>query len=178
MTDKSEWPQWLRDADTENAVVETREGQVVWHDGVWINGVWINGDWLGGVWLGGVFRDGVWHGGDWINGVWLSGVWLGGVWQDGVWHGGDWLGGETTPSRAMFRVTSGVYGPISVGCQCRPAAEWLAIARGEIDAPPEAPPRDSEAWKLLVAAVKAQIAWQEAMQSEHGEETPDARKRP
>lgn len=53
MTDRSEWPQWLQDADTANARVTIVGGLVVWCDGVWRGGVWRGGEWRGGEWCGG-----------------------------------------------------------------------------------------------------------------------------
>lgn len=32
------WPQWLKDADTENAVVDIVNGRVFWRGGVWHGG--------------------------------------------------------------------------------------------------------------------------------------------
>ena len=109
----TEWPEWLREADTEDAVVEIKNGIVywyggvwrggvwrdgvwrggVWHDGVWHGGVWYGGVWHGGEWYDGVWRGGEWHGGVWRGGVWYDGVWYDGVWYDGVWHDGVWCGG-------------------------------------------------------------------------------------
>ena len=50
-------PQWLKDAKTENAVVEIEINfgveVVIWKSGVWRNGEWRDGVWQGGVWQGG-----------------------------------------------------------------------------------------------------------------------------
>ena len=55
-------PQWLKDADTDNARVEvSSSGFVTWHGGVWHGGVWRGGEWLGGTWLGGTWLGGTWH---------------------------------------------------------------------------------------------------------------------
>ena len=53
---RSKWPQWLRDADTENAQVELCTcgcGRINWHGGDWLGGVWRGGNWYGGNWYGG-----------------------------------------------------------------------------------------------------------------------------
>jgi hypothetical protein len=58
--DTSKWPQWLKDAITENADIEINKfGSVVWRGGVWRGGVWRGGVWRGGVWRGGEWRGGV-----------------------------------------------------------------------------------------------------------------------
>ena len=57
-SDTTKWPQWLKDAVTENADVEiTKFGTVIWRGGVWLGGVWRGGEWRDGVWLGGEWRD-------------------------------------------------------------------------------------------------------------------------
>ncbi len=38
MTDRSEWPQWLQDADTVDAEVEIIDGRVCWRGGTWRGG--------------------------------------------------------------------------------------------------------------------------------------------
>ena len=86
-------PQWLRDADTENADVSVQDGQIVWHGGVWRGGVWRGGVWCGGEWRDGIWCSGVWRGGEWCGGVWRGGEWRDGVWCDGEWCGGEWCGG-------------------------------------------------------------------------------------
>lgn len=109
MSNRSNWPQWLKDAKIEDARVDIRYGRVIWHDGIWLGGDWLGGDWyngdwhsgrwLGGawhsgVWRGGIWRDGIRHGGTWHGGVWLSGKWNGGQWLGGTWHDGIWLDGD------------------------------------------------------------------------------------
>lgn len=88
-------------------------------------------------------------------------VWHGGVWHGGDWHGGDWRGGDDNPTRCKFPVR-GAGQMIRVGCKTYTIAEARALCAGG-DLPAEAPPRDSEAGRLLRAAVLAQIAWQEAL---------------
>lgn len=90
---KSEWPEWLRRADTRNAAVTIKHGRVWWHDGEWLGGEWLDGEWCGGEWHSGVWRDGTWYDGTWYGGKWLGGVWLNGVWHDGVWLDGEWRSG-------------------------------------------------------------------------------------
>lgn len=94
-TPQHQWPEWLKNAKTENALVTIENGIVIWrggdwHDGVWHDGDWHDGVWRDGVWHGGVWHGGVWCGGVWYSGVWYSGVWCGGVWRDGVWRDGVW----------------------------------------------------------------------------------------
>ncbi len=97
--DTTKWPQWLKNAITENADVEIGSyGSVIWRGGVWCDGEWRGGVWRDGVWRGGVWRDGewcggVWRDGEWRGGVWCDGEWRGGVWCDGVWCGGVWRDG-------------------------------------------------------------------------------------
>jgi len=103
-TPESDWPQWLRDADTPKAKVQVRDGVVhwldgiwhngTWHDGVWHDGEWRGGEWLDGEWRNGTWHDGVWHKGEWRDGVWYDGECRGGVQRGGFWYGGTWLGGE------------------------------------------------------------------------------------
>ena len=104
--DHSLWPQWLRDADTENGEAEIVDGRVVWWGGSFRDGVWVDGDMLGGV-----FWDGIWLKGNNINASWRNGDWRGGYfgrcawyygvfragefhgwWQDGLWRGGEFKG--------------------------------------------------------------------------------------
>ena len=49
-------PQWLLDANTNNADVELNDGVVVWRGGDWWGGDWRGGVWRGGDWWGGVWR--------------------------------------------------------------------------------------------------------------------------
>jgi hypothetical protein len=89
MTDKTNWPQWLIEAETRDAVVEiTDDGKVIWH-----SGTWCDGEWLGGTWLDGEWHGGKWHDGEWCGGVWHRGTWRGGEWYNGEWLGGQWYGG-------------------------------------------------------------------------------------
>jgi len=58
--EKNNWPDWLKNADTENAQVQITEyGRVIWHGGVWHDGFWHDGVWRGGVWHDGFWRGGV-----------------------------------------------------------------------------------------------------------------------
>jgi hypothetical protein len=78
-----------------------------------------------------------------------------------VWHGGLWRGGFTSATRAPFRVTS--RGDcLRVGCWSGTIEEARALICGG-GLPYGAPDRDSEAGRLLRAAVIAQIAYQEAL---------------
>ena len=38
MTNKQDWPDWLRDADTVDARVEIVDGRVIWRGGIWEEG--------------------------------------------------------------------------------------------------------------------------------------------
>lgn len=140
-TDKSKWPQWLQDADTEDAVVEIINGNVIWRSGEWYSGEWRNGVWCDGVW-----HDGVWHDG---------------IWRNGEWHSGTWREGWDNPTRCMFHVR-GQGDTIRVGCKSYTLSEAEALCE-DGDLPDEAPARDSEAGRLLRASVLAQIAWQRAL---------------
>ena len=106
MTDQSDWPDWLKQADTKDAQVEILHGGgVVWHSGrwqggkwrggTWLDGIWNEGDWHGGRWNGGIWQGGSWHGGIWQGGEWDNGIWLSGIWRGGLWHGGTWLAAES-----------------------------------------------------------------------------------
>ena len=179
MTDQSNWPQWLRDADTRNALVEvTSSGRVTWLDGVWLDGVWrdgewcngewLDGEWLDGVWLDGVWLDGVWRGGVWRDGAWRGGVWhggewCGGVWHGGVWHGGEWCGGWRTCNQASWTVVSNGDGFVRFGCQEMTVEKALAIAEGRTKAPAGAPGPDTREAQMLRASLKAMIAYDEEM---------------
>jgi hypothetical protein len=181
MTDKTNWPDWLKAARTENAQVEIAPtGRVIWlggvwhdgdwlggvwhdgnwHDGDWHDGVWRGGVWFGGNWLHGDWHGGVWHGGDWYDGDWYGGVWLGGDWRGGRWLGGNWHGGDDNPTRAPFRVR-GSGNIIRVGCWFGTIERAKALCDGGV-LPNGAPRRDSPEGDLLRRAVLAQIAWQEA----------------
>jgi len=148
MTDRSEWPQWLRDADTVDAIVEIFDGAVVWHDGVWRDGVW---------------HDGVWHDGVWLDGVWHDGVWLDGVWHGGVWHGGVWREGYTSATRSMYPLTTDGY-RVRIGCKEHTWREWDALIADDGAKIDGAPPRDSETWTLLLASYRALRAYHETIQ--------------
>ncbi len=42
--DKKNWPQWLKDADTQNANVSIdSSGYVTWLGGLWLGGLWHDG---------------------------------------------------------------------------------------------------------------------------------------
>ena len=98
----------------------------------------------------------------WHDGIWRGGVWHGGDWHGGVWRGGIWRGGYDNPTRCMFPV-SGDGENIHVGCKTYSLDEARALCESG-DLPDEAPKRDSEAGRLLRAAVLAQIAWHEALE--------------
>ena len=86
-------PDWLREADTENANVEIIDGAVHWFSGTWNNGTWEGGTWENGTWLGGTWKSGGWWNGTWNGGTWKEGVWKGGVWYAGTWNRGIWTSG-------------------------------------------------------------------------------------
>jgi len=44
------WPQWLQEAQIEDADVSIIDDVVHWHDGVWVDGVWEGGAWESGTW--------------------------------------------------------------------------------------------------------------------------------
>jgi hypothetical protein len=76
MTDKSKWPQWLREAYTKNAAVEMRDGVVNW-----LGGTFLGGTFWGGEFRGGEFRGGEFRGGEFLGGAFLGGEFLGGTFQ-------------------------------------------------------------------------------------------------
>lgn len=83
---ESELPQWLREADIEDAVIELCDGQLIWHSGGWGEGKLRDGTWLGDLrqyygdaWLGFI---------EWRDGEWPDGTWYDGTWYDGLWNGG------------------------------------------------------------------------------------------
>ncbi|MDT8329019.1 MAG: hypothetical protein RQ750_16865 [Roseovarius sp.] len=160
MREHYEWPDWLKVADTEGARVEIVDGRVIWRGGTWYGGTWYGGTWHGGIW-----RGGDWHGGIWRGGIWRGGIWRGGTWHGGIWLGGDWRGGNDNPTRTTFRIV-GHHDTIFVGCKRFTLDEAEALCEGG-DLPREAPARDSEAGRLLRAAVLAQITWQRAL--DHGD---------
>jgi len=86
-------PQWLLDANTQNADVEIVDERVLWRGGVWVSGTWHDGTWLDGKWFSGTWRNGEWYSGTWHGGVWHSGTWREGEWQHGLWRNGTWLTG-------------------------------------------------------------------------------------
>ena len=91
-------PQWLLDADTRDADVEIKDGIVIW------------------------------HGGDWLGGDWWGGVWLGGDWHGGVWRGGDWWGEKLTHNLwTVFGLKWPVtISPtrMQIGCELHTFAQW------------------------------------------------------
>ncbi len=54
-------PDWLKEADTEDADVDIFDGVVHWYKGVWWGGTWEGGVWKGGVWEGGTWENGNWE---------------------------------------------------------------------------------------------------------------------
>jgi len=73
--DRSDWPQWLLDAETQDADVEIINGFVHWY-----NGRWLSGRWADGVWYQGSFVAGTWESGEWLDGRWAGGEWVSGEW--------------------------------------------------------------------------------------------------
>ena len=101
-------PDWLKNANTEDANVEIIDGVVhwyrgswkagtwergTWHNGTWVNGIWEDGLWKDGLWRNGYWIDGTWRNGDWDTGDWMNGTWWDGTWKSGIWHNGRWLSG-------------------------------------------------------------------------------------
>ncbi len=39
-------PDWLREADTENADIMIIDGKVHWNNGIWYDGIWCDGTWI------------------------------------------------------------------------------------------------------------------------------------
>jgi len=92
-------PQWLKDATTENAVVEIQYGWVIWLGGDFLGGDFrggnfLGGDFRGGNFLGGNFRGGNFLGGNFLGGDFLGGNFLGGNFLGGDFRGGNFLGGN------------------------------------------------------------------------------------
>ena len=128
-------PQWLKDAKTENAVVEIEINfgvEVV----IWKSGVWRNGEW----------RDGVWQGGEWRGGVWRNGVWRGGF-------------------RVMcskWYVSISLEGMIRIGCEEKTIKEWDKWFAGtEVFSTP----RNSVEFKMIYAHYCAMKTYWEILNS-------------
>lgn len=133
-------PQWLKDAKTENAVVEIEVSFgieiVIWKSGTWRDGVWRGGTWLGGVW----------RGGEWLGGTWRDGMWLGGTWRGGTWRGG------FRSICSKWYVTISLKGMIWIGCKEKTIADWDKWFKGkEIFSTP----RDSQEFKMIYAHYRA-----------------------
>jgi hypothetical protein len=91
----NDWPDWLKKAKTKDAVVEIKNGDVIWESGTWESGTWEKGTWKDGDWYNGTWKDGVWEKGTWYNGTrqegtWLDGTWKNGIWESGIWESGTW----------------------------------------------------------------------------------------
>lgn len=87
-------PQWLLDADTENADVDFDAWNRVF-----------------------------WHGGDWHGGDWHDGVWHGGVWHGGVWRGEDLKANLFTAYGLKWPVTI-TPTRMQIGCERHLHTEW------------------------------------------------------
>jgi hypothetical protein len=108
LTHPDKWPQWLKNAHTENASVEVLpptkecpEGWVMWwggafHDGIWMAGDFCYGVWRDGIWLAGDFRGATWRTGEFMGGNFQSGIWYDGVFRAGTFRG-LWLSGIWRP---------------------------------------------------------------------------------
>ena len=111
---RKDWPQWLREAETEGAEVRidrdvvTWEGGIwkkgtwkggIWKDGTWMRGIWEGGIWMRGTWKGGIWKDGIWWDGTWKDGTWMRGIWKKGTWMRGTWMRGTWMRG--TPRQPL-----------------------------------------------------------------------------
>ena len=70
ISDGQQEPDWLKEADIEDAHVEINSyGNVIWY----------NGDWHGGRWYDGIWYNGIWYNGKWDNGLWQNGKWMVGI---------------------------------------------------------------------------------------------------
>jgi hypothetical protein len=67
---------------------------------------------------------------------------------------------------APFVVSSDGNGMIGFGCETKPVKDWLDIVNGNADWPEAAPARDTKEGRMLIAALKAQIAYDEEMNKE------------
>ena len=105
IADGQQEPDWLKNADIEDAVVEIDiNGNVIWRNGVWksggwlgdiwSDGIWHTGEWYNGAWYNGKWYDGERYNGKWYDGEWFDGIWYNGLWVSGTWHGGIWEKGR------------------------------------------------------------------------------------
>jgi hypothetical protein len=100
---------WVYEAEISNAVLGTKDGDLIWYSGRWECGRWFGGRWLSGTWISGDWYGGNWESklikDNWISvevddkssntdsSVWLNGRWFGGNWENGTWFGGRWYSG-------------------------------------------------------------------------------------
>jgi hypothetical protein len=69
---KSQKFYWLIDSEIENAIIEIKNGTIIWHDG----------DFYSGKWIYGIFKKGNFYG-IWINGIFENGNFKG-KWNSGI----------------------------------------------------------------------------------------------
>ena len=150
-------PQWLLDANTADADVEIISGRIVWHDGIWHDGIWHDGIWHDGIWYDGTWRGGTWRGGTWYDGIWHDGIWHDGIWRSGVWVDGAQHGGSFS-IHSKYLPTINYNGTITIGCKTKSIAEWDTWFAGdeEFDTP-----RNTDAFKKIYAHYCATKAYKE-----------------
>lgn len=101
------WPEWVRNMDTEHGAVQMVNGEVIWvggtiHDGIWMGGLFLNGRFRDGIWMAGTMKNGIWSHGEFYSGeicrsvIWQDGTFFNGdfygYWEDGVFEGGNFYG--------------------------------------------------------------------------------------
>ena len=163
-------PQWLIDADTENADVAIIDGIVQWYSGEFRGGNFRGGDFLGGNFrggnfLGGNFLGGNFRGGDFRGGEFRGGNFRGGNFWGGNFRGGNFRGGNVRGLAAeKLRAYVGLYPYqvssflttdgkryVQMGCLLKTLEEWEQIGIRNSN-PSEFPDDGSEKCEERVAA--------------------------
>ena len=151
-------PDWLREADTENANVEIIDGAVQWCSGTWNNGTWEGGTWENGTWLGGTWKSGGWWNGTWNDGTWNDGTWEGGLWVGGTWVGGSWESDNIQTIRFKYFPRLNGDKTITIGCKTKTREEWDKWFAGTEE---YKTPRGTEAFQKIVFSYQQFIAYAE-----------------
>jgi uncharacterized protein YjbI with pentapeptide repeats len=144
-------PEWLLNANTENADVEIDHfGAVIWKSGDFLwgdfrggnfrGGNFRGGDFLGGNFLGGYFLGGNFLGGNFLGGNFLCGNFRGGNFRGGDFRGGNFLGGNFLGGNflggLMMPHCKWIYGQdcdgkIIIGCKTMSVREWTKWFQGK-----------------------------------------------
>jgi hypothetical protein len=133
VSEKKNWPQWLREADTSDADVEIKHGVVIWKGGIW--------------------QYGTWQYGTWEDGIWEDGIWQYGTWQYGIWKGGTWKGGLSSPLRCRWCVMIERNDVIHIGCVKRTIKEWDEFFYNSDEVIEY--PRDTDTFRLIERSYRA-----------------------